>query len=144
MQDFINEHHLNSDVLSVYGLPRRVHAAYYACATLSVAPTLFEGGFPGPFSESLSVGTPVLLSDIPVVRELLPPEILSVITFDPYNIDLMVEKIDWGIRNRNALFGIENDFFLTLKKRTWNDVIQDYINVFQCVSKKPDRDHSNL
>lgn len=40
-----------------------------ACADLAVTPSLFEGSLPYTLFESVSVGTPCLMADIPVTRE---------------------------------------------------------------------------
>ena len=59
-RDHLVRAHLQTDVISVPGLPSDVHAAFFQLARLTVVPTMFEGGFPFPFCESLSVGTPVV------------------------------------------------------------------------------------
>ena len=107
-------------------------AAFCHLATLAVNSTLFEGGFPFTFSEAMSVGTPSLLSKIPVVEEVITdPNMQSYMLFDPYNLDEIVEKICWGIDNRDTLYQIEKPLYDEMKKRTWGDVATDYYNIAQ-------------
>jgi glycosyltransferase involved in cell wall biosynthesis len=130
MQNFIAHEKLHLDVLSLSGLPPKVHAAFYACAKLSVVPTLFEGGFPFVFSEALSVGTPVVMSDIPVVREALPEEFRKEICFDPYDINDMVARIAWALENHDRLLKTETIAYNQMKNRTWGQVAEEYVLAF--------------
>lgn len=128
--NYISEKELEKDVLSLRQLPPRLHAALYACAKLTISPSLFEGGFPFVFSESLSVDTPVLLSDIPVVREMIRDADRKKICFDPYSIDSMVSKIFWAWENLDDLLEAERRIYVSLKSRTWEDVGNEYVDTF--------------
>ena len=130
IEEYIQKERLHLDVLSFNKLPAKVHAAFYACANLTVAPTLFEGGFPFVFSESLSVRTPVILSDIPVVREALTAEEREQYCFDPYNIRAMADKMSWALENSEALLKQQLNTLEKMKARTWEDVAEDYLNLF--------------
>jgi hypothetical protein len=76
------------------------------------------------------------LSDIPVVRELIPPSLLSTITFDPYDYYAMAEKMEWALENREGLLQQEDVLYQEMKKRTWYHVIQEYLDVFQKVIRE--------
>ena len=130
IEEYIKEERLHLDVLSFNKLPTKVHAAFYACASLTIAPTLFEGGFPFVFSESLSVRTPVILSDIPVVREALTAKECEKYCFNPYDILAMADKMSWALENRDSLLKLELKTLEKMKARTWEDVAEDYINLF--------------
>lgn len=134
--EFIESRKLHLDVISLHNLPANVHAAFYACAELSLVPSLFEGGFPFVFSESLSVGTPVLLSNIPVVREVLSSPNYEKIIFNPYNIQDIVNKTKWALTHREELINSEMKIFAQMKSRTWNDVAQEYYRVFKVFANK--------
>lgn len=131
ISDFIESQRLHLDVLSFHNLPAKVHAAFYCCADLSIAPTLFEGGFPFVFSESLSVGTPVVLSDIPVVREYLKEASYNKFIFDPYSVQDIVNKTKWALTNRGELLALEQKILTQMNERTWNDVASEYYKVFK-------------
>ena len=130
IRDYVNKERLHLDVLSFNKLPARVHAAFYACANLTVAPTLFEGGFPFVFSESLSVRTPVILSDIPVVREALTKKECEQYCFDPYDIRGMADKMEWALENHDALLKQQQKTLEKMKTRTWEDVAEEYLKLF--------------
>ena len=130
IEEYIKKEHLGLDVLSFNKLPAKTHAAFYACASLTVTPTLFEGGFPFTFSESLSVGTPIVLSDIPVVRENLTDQERQSYCFDPYNMQAMVDKIVWALEHREQLLKEELKTLEKMKTRSWEDVAADYLRVF--------------
>jgi glycosyltransferase involved in cell wall biosynthesis len=138
MTQYIKEEHLHLDVLSFHALPSRVHAAFYACASLTITPTLFEGGFPFTFSESLSVRTPVVLSDIPVTREVLTDQERQRYCFDPYNIQAMRDKIAWALGHREQLLKEELKTLEKMKARTWEDVASDYLRVFLSTDTRSD------
>ena len=136
MQNYIVQKKLHLDVLSLSDLPPKVHTAFYACAKLAIAPTLFEGGFPFIFSEALSVGTPVMMSDIPVVRETLPEVFRKEICFDPYDINDMISQIAWGIKNPDLLLKTEVIAYNQLKNRTWEQVADEYILAIMSTMKR--------
>ena len=71
VSSFIREHNLENDVLFLHRLTLPQLAACYRLADLAINPSLSEGGFPFTFTEALSVGTPVVTSDIAVGREVL-------------------------------------------------------------------------
>ncbi len=131
LKEFLTRRHLYLDVISVPNLPPDVHAAFYRLAALTVVPTLFEGGFPFPFTESLSVGTPVVMSSIPVTREVLPKKLADVTLFDPYDVDDMADRIQWALDNREKLLKKQLTFYKKLCSRTWDDVADDYLKVLK-------------
>ncbi|HHL2498634.1 TPA: glycosyltransferase [Yersinia enterocolitica] len=130
MVSYIINNKLQSKVLSAYDIPSEVLAAFNALATLSVTPTLFEGGFPFTFCEAFSVGTPSIMSDIPVVREkiaLISTELQKRMLFDPYDINDLVDKVLWALEHRNTLFEMQKDLYESYP--TWAQVAHQYINV---------------
>lgn len=130
LKDFVNSRNLEFDILSFTQVPPKVHAALYARAELTVVPTLFEGGFPGPFTESVSVGTPVILSDIPVVREILDESELKLMTFNPYSKYELMDKLLWALENREILINEQKRIYEKLGERSWENVGEEYVNVF--------------
>ncbi len=94
IQTFIDDNGLHADVLSLHSVPNKVLAALYHLASLSVTPTNFEGGFPFTFSEAYSVGTPSIMSRIPVVQEVIDdPELQDLMTFNPLDVDDIANKM---------------------------------------------------
>lgn len=126
---FLRSRRLELDVLSLYDLPPDVHAAFYLLAELSVVPTLSEGGFPFPFSESLSVGTPVVMSDIPATRDVIGPPLAGLMLFDPADPAAIADRIDWALAHRYELLQAQRPLFEQLQRRTWDQVADEYMAV---------------
>ncbi len=127
---FVSEHRLDAWVLFAPGVSNQVLASLYCLASLAVNPTLFEGGFPFTFTEAYSVGTPSLLSDIPMVRERLADrenesgQLQERMLFDPMNPLDLADKIRWGVANRQELFALQRGLFEAFP--TWEEVAQRY------------------
>ncbi|WP_246673113.1 MULTISPECIES: glycosyltransferase [unclassified Mesorhizobium] len=137
IRDMIETRGLQRDVISLPAVPNYVLAALYRLAALSVTPTQFEGGFPFTFSEAYSVGTPSVMSRIPVVTELLKDQrLLDVMTFDPQDREEMLSKILWGLDNREALFKAQRPLFEALSARTWSKVADEYLDLMLSVGAK--------
>ena len=131
IQSFINDNNLEHDVLCLHGLTAQELAACYRLADLSVNPSLSEGGCPFTFSEAISVGTPVVMSRIPVTEEVIvDSELQSFMLFDPYDYKDIANRIEWALDNKEELYKIQRSFFdEVVAKRTWRDVVEEYINV---------------
>jgi glycosyltransferase involved in cell wall biosynthesis len=131
LKDYIRRQHLELDVISVPDLSPEVHAAFYHLAGLTVVPTLFEGGFPFPFSESLSVGTPAIMSAIPVTTEIIPQDLAKLMLFDPYDVEDMAGRMRWGIAHRQELLARQLPLYESLRQRTWDHVAEEYLALFR-------------
>jgi glycosyltransferase involved in cell wall biosynthesis len=142
MPDILNyvvERRLQYDVITMPRVPNPVLAALYRRATLAICPTIYEGGFPFTFGESMSVGTPVLLSRIPVVMEVLndEPALAEAITFDPRNPGDIAEKLIVALRDPERLRRLEQPLFDRIEARTWDVVAGEYCDFFRKVSNGP-------
>lgn len=132
ISEYISENHLELDVISFFNVSSKQLAALYKCADLAINPTLYEGGFPFTFGEAMSVGTPVIMSDIPQVREVVYPFRLEQdMLFDPYDWKEMADKIQYALQNRDALYHKELPLYRELEKRTDNIVAEEYIHAFE-------------
>ncbi|WP_430734898.1 glycosyltransferase [Halodesulfovibrio aestuarii] len=130
LDELIRNLELENDVLCLHGLTTQELAACYNKAQLSVNPTLFEGGFPFTFTESLSVGTPVVMSRIPVVTECITDATLdNVMLFDPYDSVDMANRILWALDNREALFEMQEPLYKNMIQRSWKHVVTDHFEV---------------
>lgn len=132
---YIEKHRLQNDVLSFYNVSSKVLAALNERAVCAVNPTLFEGGFPFTFLEAYTVGTPSIMSDIPMTTELIAnSKLRDIMLFDPYSVRDMVDKIELGVRNHQQLFEMQNEVYQQMKQRSWADTAADYIKVLENVS----------
>ncbi|QRN88701.1 glycosyltransferase [Brucella melitensis] len=135
IQTFIDDNGLHADVLSLHSLPNKVLAALYHLASLSVTPTNFEGGFPFTFSEAYSVGTPSIMSRIPVVQEVIDdPELQDLMTFNPLDVDDIANKMIFGLDNRQRLFEAQSSLYAKLSARTWQVAANDYLSLLKSVA----------
>lgn len=132
LYQYILDHQLQNDVLCFFNVPNQVLAALYACAELSVNPTLYEGGFPFTLIESMSVGTPVILSRIPQVTEFTDGWDIDDCLFDPYDYEDIADKILFGLNHREALIQKQMPIFKSHMERTESGQAgREYIKAFE-------------
>lgn len=109
-------------------------------ATALIMPTLAEGGGSFPVEEALSMGVPVLCSDIPVLREHLAGRTARIGWFDPESPEAIVAALTDFINHQDdyrqsALAG-RND-----PRPTWDDVAAHYAEVFTQVMQGSGHGH---
>lgn len=131
LHDYIQENHLENEIIEFHNVPAQKLAALYYCAELVVNPTLYEGGFPFTFGEGMSVGTPSIMGDIPQTREVLEPAGLEEIMFDPHDWRAMADKIEYALNHKKELYEKELSLYLEMAKRTPAVEAADYVKAFQ-------------
>ena len=135
-REYIKKHNLENEIISCYNVSAKKLAALYKCATLVVNPTLYEGGFPFTFGEGMSVGTPSIMSDIPQVRDVLEPEGLEEIMFDPFDWMAIAKKIEWALLDIDGLYKKELPLYEKMAKRTYSVVANEYVETFKAFAWK--------
>jgi glycosyltransferase involved in cell wall biosynthesis len=144
IKNLITQLGLERDIIFLPNMPTRVLAAFYHLSALTVNPTLFEGGFPFTFSEAYSVGSPSLMSRIPVVEEFVTdPDLQKKMLFDPYNTEDMIDRISWGLHHRKELLGHQQPLYNQLKERSWAQVASEYADILEQV-KNSDRSNDEI
>lgn len=135
---FIEENNLHNDVLCLHNLTEAELASLYKCADLAVNPTLSEGGMPFTITEALSVGTPAVMGDIEVTREIiLDPALRESTLFDPYDWKSMADKIEWALENKDQLYAQQREFYdEVLAKRDWSNVAQEHFDILDSIEVK--------
>ena len=130
--EFIHQHHLEHDVIAFKRVPVQLLSALYACASLVVNPTLYEGAFlTYPIGEGMSVGTPSIMGRIPQVTDMIPSIYpLEQILFDPLDYMDMAEKILYGVENADKLYQDELSMYHEIEQRTGPVVAQVYVDAF--------------
>jgi len=91
-----------------------------------VMPTLAEGGGSFPVLEAMLRGVPTVVSDIPVMREMVERVAGSVLWFDPRDPNALASQLrelasDYPRYKRKAVEQIS-----TIRMRSWVDVASDY------------------
>jgi glycosyltransferase involved in cell wall biosynthesis len=133
---FIVQHGLENDVLWLRKLSSQELAACYSLADLSVNPSISEGGCPFTFSESLSVGTPVVMARIPVTEEVITDSDLQrTMLFDPYDWRDIAARIEWALQNKDNLLERQLAFYKNISARSWRDVVDDHISLLDRISQ---------
>lgn len=132
---FIKERGLENDVLCLKDLTGQELAGCYQAADLVVNPTLSEGGCPFTFTEALSVGTPVVMSRIPVTEEVITDnELQDQMLFDPYDWKDMAAKIEWALKNSDTLLAQQKALYDQLSQRSWRHVVDEYVEILDRIS----------
>lgn len=137
ISDYIKENGLENDVLFLHGLSVQELSAFYKRADLAVNPTLSEGGCPFTFTEALSVGTPVIMSRIPVAEEVLTDPALQEMTFfDPLDWKCLADKILWAVDNLDELKTVQMQTYNQLIQRNWEDVVNEHIDALDAIADR--------
>ncbi|MEO0147195.1 MAG: glycosyltransferase family 1 protein [candidate division WOR-3 bacterium] len=107
-------------------VPDKELIALYSQAFAFVYPSFIEG-FGMPPLEAASCGTPVIVSDIPVFRELYSGYFLFV---DPHNPEDLAEKLK-GLEDEDIRKNIKKGYEELLKKYTWKNSAKTLHNILQ-------------
>ncbi|MBQ7732018.1 MAG: glycosyltransferase family 4 protein [Lentisphaeria bacterium] len=132
LMPFLEKMNLTREVIFMPHVPENVLAALNALALLHVNPTLFEGGFPFTFGEAYSVGTPSVMSDIPVTREYVDDELAEKMLFDPYDYEDFAAKVKWALEHREELLALEKPLYEKFAQRSWDTVADEYYKAMRC------------
>lgn len=138
VRSYIEKHELNDDVLCLRRITEKELAAVYYKAELAVNPSLSEGGTPFTLSEALSVNTPVVMADIPVTKEtVIDPALYEMTTFNGLDWRSLADKILWALGNRSELLDTQRNFYESvLKKRNWQHVARDHLDILESIALK--------
>lgn len=116
------------DVAEATNVPDEVHTLLIQNARMLIIPTLFEGGMPFGFCEAVGLGTPCVLSRIPVVEETLTrDELTSPEYFDATDTAAMTQAILHVLDNRQSVLERQEAIRQRLMARTWQDVAAEYL-----------------
>ncbi len=107
---------------------------YVANAELMVFPTLYEG-FGIPPLEAMACGCPVLVSDIPVTREVCSDAALY---FNPNNISELSKLIEEVLNKRNQNDLIISKGIARSKFYSWESASNKTVNIFSELFSKMD------
>lgn len=125
---------LHCDVLCLPRLPIDVHTALYHAAAVTVHPSPFEGSFPFPFGESVSVGTPVVLARSAVVADDLDGTCYAEIAYDSDDLEEATHLVARTLDHREDALALQIHLFRERAARTPNHVAQDYLALLTAVA----------
>ena len=130
---FITEHHLDKDILCLPELTNTERAACYKLADITLNPCLLESDGFYTFTESLSVATPILMTNTPENLALLQHQ--PNMCFDPLNWEDIALRIEWAIHNRQTLLNMQTPLYEQFKNEDRKDKIQTYLDVLETISE---------
>lgn len=135
VMEFIRQRKLHRDVLFMPAVPIVILNHLLAASSVMVHPSLAEGGDIFNFSRAVSQGTPALLADIPVAREMFERndfgvEVFGPWLFQPTDFEVLAEKIDQIL---SGVWHPLNDQRLALERLgqyRFADMARRYLDIF--------------
>jgi len=107
--------------------------AIYNLATVYCQPSFYEG-FGLPILEAMACGTPVVVADIPVLREVCGKAPVYV---DPYNVDKIAEGTGKALHYDSVGFHSKaKEGLKWVKKFSWKKVAQETVRVYEKATKE--------
>ncbi len=120
----IAEHNAQKYIFILHNLSDYEIRCLYRLSKLFIFPSIYEG-FGIPIIEAMASKTPLVLSDIPVFREITQDQAYY---FNPYNVSSIADAIEGALSNeelmsKQALYGrkrVKSFFFENLAKKMSN------------------------
>lgn len=129
--NFIKQEKAENIVNLVGYVPDSELAEFYKNAEAFIFPTLSEGfGLPG--LEAMTYGTPVLCSDIPVLKEVYAEAALY---FDPKSIKSISGSINELISDKSLREKLIENGKVRIKQFSWNKMAKETLSVYKEVIK---------
>jgi glycosyltransferase involved in cell wall biosynthesis len=119
------------DILLSGYVPREDLPALYAGAELLVFPSRHEG-FGIPALEAMAVGTPVLVSDLPVFEEICGPAALR---FDPASSESMAEGLALSLKEEPGRAERIQEGARRARSFRWEDSARRLLELFRLVGR---------
>lgn len=121
---------LREDIRFLGRLPGSDLPSLYRYAAGTIVPTLFEGGFPLPILESLTVGTPVAAAKIGVVQEIVPnADVLF--GFDPHDANDIARAIAQLRQQGRSRVAAQQQAAKSVLSRSWLDAARECIEIIR-------------
>ena len=132
--EYIQERRLEREILFLPTVPIATLNFLIAHAAAVVHPSLAEGGDIFNVSRAVALETPVIVSDILVVREMflryaISETIFSKWIFDPYNLIQLVNMIRVVLAERDEFVREQNILAEVHRKYAFSDMARNYLNV---------------
>jgi len=131
----IKKHQLNDRIICLSDVNEYELFSLYRYAAVTAVPSLFEGGFPLQACEAIYMGTPLVLSDIPVVRDRITfcgmsLENCGLEIFDPFNPVECADALERVLLNREETLASQKRFRDIFLSYTWKDAATKYYQMF--------------
>lgn len=120
---------INQDLIPLGMVPDDYVSPLIKNAYALIMPSLSEGGGSYPVEEALSMGVPVLCSDIPVMREHLANRSARVVWFDPESPDSITEAME-HLEDHYEEFKASAIAGMNDPTASWDDIAAQYVAMF--------------
>jgi glycosyltransferase involved in cell wall biosynthesis len=118
---------LAGDIVFTGFIPGKEMPMVINAASLFIFPSLYEG-FGIPLLEAMSCGTPLLVSNVSSIPEVVGN---AALLFDPYNINEMANAIDRAINDKDLRQKLVQRGFERIKKYSWENTAKEILGVFE-------------
>jgi len=128
--DHVESLGLSFDVARCAGLTEAGRGRLLRHARLVVVPEVGAGGLPAIFCEAVAAGTPVVMSRLAAVREMLTMDELSQPEYvdAPAAADGLAEAMLYALDRREAVLARQRLVLARLAHRRWDDVVRDTLH----------------
>lgn len=128
--DHVESLGLSFDVARCAGLTEAGRGRLLRHARLVVVPEVGAGGLPAIFCEAVAAGTPVVMSRLAAVREMLTMDELSQPEYvdAPAAADGLAEAMLYVLDRREAVLARQRLVLARLAHRRWDDVVRDTLH----------------
>lgn len=124
---FFEKNYLNINKIKYINATDAQLISLYKNATALISPSIFEG-FGLPVIEAISLGCPVMASNIKVYREILGG---NAIYFDPNNVDNIKDILEKNLFSKILLNKLSTNALVHAKNYTWDICAIKTINVYK-------------
>jgi len=118
---------LIDDIVFTGFVPEEEMPVLISAASLFVFPSLYEG-FGIPLLEAMACGTPLLVSNVSSIPEVVES---AALLFDPYDINEMANAINRGIIDENLRQKLIQKGFERVKKYSWKYSAKELLSAFE-------------
>lgn len=125
--EFIKKHKAGEFVVVIGEVPNTHIAAWYHFAQALVTASKMEG-FGIPPLEAMSVGCPVIVSDIPVFHEIYEE---AAVFFNPYDPDNIAEAVTKTLDNKVTLKSLVEKGYEQAEKYDWKKTVMETLAVYK-------------
>jgi len=131
----IKRHKLSDRIIGLSSIKEHELFSLYRYSAVVAVPTLFEGGFPLQAGEALYMNTPLVVSDIPLVRERIEfcgmsSENSGLELFDPQSPSVLANALEKVLQNRERALASQKRFRDKFLSYSWNDAAAKYYKLF--------------
>ncbi len=130
LEIYLARERLFGDFASVGKLEDSAHAMMYSLATLTVHPSSFEGNFPLPFAESVSMGTPCIIPFSDVYKDFIPESDWKFV-FYQNDVRNLADKIQLVHQNRELFLTEQQRVLKKLQLNTWETCAKRYETILE-------------